>query len=81
MGQRKSGYVTNEAGNRVEGEMRPGFADHAQFYIDVEGHTESPAMRHAMEELRFYCEEGEVKILGCYPANRTQIGKTRLLQA
>ena len=27
MGQRKSGYVTNEAGNRVEGEMRPGFAD------------------------------------------------------
>ena len=53
--------------------MRPGFADHAQFYVDVEGHEESPAMRHAMEELRFYCEEGEVRILGCYPANRAKI--------
>ena len=38
------------------------FSDHAQFYLDVEGHIESLAMRHAMEELRFYCEEGEVRI-------------------
>ena len=71
------GFATNGVNiTKLESYMRPGFADHAQFYVDVEGHTESPAMRHAMEELRFYCEEGEVKILGCYPANRTQIGKT-----
>jgi len=76
------GFATNGVNiTKLESYMRPGFADHAQFYVDVEGHTESPAMRHAMEELRFYCEEEEVKILGCYPANRTQIGKTRLLQA
>lgn len=76
------GFATNGVNiTKLESYMRPGFADHAQFYVDVEGHTESPAMRHAMEELRFYCEEGEVKILGCYPANRTQIGKTGLLQA
>jgi prephenate dehydratase len=70
------GFATNGVNiTKLESYMRPGFADHAQFYVDVEGHTESPTMRHAMEELRFYCEEGEVRILGCYPANRTQIGK------
>ena len=71
------GFATNGVNiTKLESYMRPGFADHAQFYVDVEGHTESPAMRHAMEELRFYCEEGEVKILGSYPANRTQIGRS-----
>ncbi len=71
------GFATNGVNiTKLESYMRPGFSDHAQFYVDVEDHTESPAMRHAMEELRFYCEEGEVKILGSYPANRTQIGKS-----
>tara|TARA_B100001057_G_C22677451_1_gene882406 strand:+ start:188 stop:988 length:801 start_codon:yes stop_codon:yes gene_type:complete len=71
------GFATNGVNiTKLESYMRPGFSDHAQFYVDVEGHTESPAMRHAMEELRFYCEEGEVKILGSYPANRTKIGKS-----
>ncbi len=65
------GFATNGVNiTKLESYMRPGFVDHAQFYVDVEGHTESPAMTQAMEELRFYCEEGEVRILGCYPANR-----------
>ena len=39
----------------------------AQFYIDVEDHPESAAMKHALEELRFFSRE--VRILGCYPAS------------
>jgi len=67
------GFATNGVNiTKLESYMRPGFADHAQFYVDVEGHIDSPSMKHAMEELRFYCEEGEVNILGCYPSNRPE---------
>ena len=40
----------------------------AQFYMDAEGHPESAAMRHALEELSFFAEE--VKILGVYRAHQ-----------
>ncbi|NBD73617.1 prephenate dehydratase [Patescibacteria group bacterium] len=39
----------------------------AQFYIDVEGHPDTPAMQHALEELNFF--SSEVRIMGVYPAS------------
>ena len=39
----------------------------AQFILDVEGHPDTPAMQHALEELRFF--SSEVKMLGTYPAS------------
>jgi len=39
----------------------------AQFYADVEGHPQDPGMKHALDELGFFCDE--VKILGTYPAH------------
>ena len=39
----------------------------AQFYADIEGHTESRAVQLAFEELSFFSRE--VRILGVYPAS------------
>jgi prephenate dehydratase len=39
----------------------------AQFYADVDGHPNDPALKLALEDLRFYSKE--VKILGTYPAH------------
>ena len=39
----------------------------AQFYADIEGHTEEKSVQFALEELSFFSRE--VKILGVYPAN------------
>lgn len=39
----------------------------AQFFCDVEGHPESPALSLALEELEFFARE--VRILGTYPAH------------
>lgn len=63
------GFATNGVNlTKLESYMRPGASGSAQFYVDVEGHIDSPAMQLAMEELRFYCEDGAVSILGTYPA-------------
>ena len=39
----------------------------ARFYCDVEGHPDSPELKNAMEELRFFAKN--VRFLGCYPAH------------
>lgn len=39
----------------------------AQFYIEVEGHPETDAMRHAMRELTFFADD--VRVLGVFPAD------------
>ena len=54
---------------KLESYIRPGSAERAQFYVDVEGHIEAPEMKLAMEELRFYCQDGKVTVLGTYPAS------------
>jgi prephenate dehydratase len=65
------GFATNGVNiTKLESYMMPGLSNDVQFYADVEGHINSPAMIHAMEELQFYCEAGAITILGCYPANR-----------
>ncbi|MDB4852140.1 prephenate dehydratase [Alphaproteobacteria bacterium] len=61
------GFATNGINlTKLESYLRPGVRERAQFYMDVEGHIDEPAMRLAMEELRFYCIKDEVKVLGSY---------------
>ena len=62
------GFATNGINlTKLESYMRPWTSERVQFYMDVEGHIEEPAMMHAMEELRFYCMKDEVRVLGTYP--------------
>ena len=64
------GFATNGINlTKLESYIRPGSHHNAQFYVDVEGHIDSPDMQLAMDELRFYCQGGEVTILGTYPAS------------
>ena len=44
----------------------------AQFYADIEGHTEDRGVQFALEELSFFSRE--VKILGVYPADTYRQG-------
>lgn len=69
------GFATNGINlTKLESYLRPGSAEQAQFYVDVEGHIDAPDMRLAMEELRFYCQDGAVTILGTYPASPVRAG-------
>ena len=64
------GFATNGINlTKLESYLRPGVSERAQFYMDVEGHIDEPAMWLAMEELRFYCMKDEVKVLGSYAAS------------
>ena len=64
------GFATNGINlTKLESYIRPGSHHNAQFYVDVEGHIGSPDMQLAMDELRFYCQDGEVTILGTYPVS------------
>jgi len=64
------GFATNGINlTKLESYLRPGVNECAQFYMDVEGHIDEPAMVHAMEELQFYCMKDEVRLLGTYAAS------------
>ena len=64
------GFATNGINlTKLESYLRLGVSERAQFYMDVEGHIDEPAMQLAMEELRFYCMKDEVKVLGSYAAS------------
>ena len=64
------GFATNGINlTKLESYLRPGVSERAQFYMDVEGHIDEPAMVHAMEELQFYCLKDEVRLLGTYAAS------------
>jgi prephenate dehydratase len=64
------GFATNGINlTKLESYIRPGVAESAQFYMDVQAHIDDPAMRLAMEELQFYCTHDEVHVLGTYPAS------------
>lgn len=67
------GFATNGISMaKLESYVGAGFAV-AQFYAEVEGHPESPALQLALEELGFYAEE--IKILGTYPAHPLRHGR------
>ncbi len=39
--------------------------EQAQFYADIEGHPDDPAVERALGELNFFCKT--MKLLGTYP--------------
>jgi prephenate dehydratase len=61
------GFATNGINiTKLESYMVDNRFTAAQFHMDVEGHPEDLAMRHAFEELNFFANE--IKVLGVYPA-------------
>ncbi len=64
------GFATNGINlTKLESYMKGGSMQAAQFYIDCEGHIDHPDMVNALDELRFFCKDGGVNILGTYPAS------------
>jgi len=62
------GFATNGVNmTRLESYMVEGSFAATQFMLDVEGHPDEPALKHAMAELSFFSEESAV--LGVYPAS------------
>ena len=63
-----AGFATNSINiTKLESYMVDGGFTAARFHADVEGHPDSPSMRNALEELRFFARD--VTILGTYPAH------------
>ena len=63
------GFATNGVNmTKIESYMLGGKLSAVQFYVDCEAHRDDPAMKHALEELAFYCEGDGLQILGSYPA-------------
>ena len=66
------GFASNGLNlTKLESYMVGGTFQAAQFYCDVEGHPDSEAMRHALEELRFFSDE--LRHLGSYPADPVRL--------
>ena len=66
------GFATNSINlTKLESYMLNGSMKAARFYVDCEGHIDSPAMKQALEELQFFTVPmAGLKSLGSYPANR-----------
>ncbi len=61
------GFATNGVNmTKLESYLQGDFVA-AQFYADVEGHPDDPALKNAFEELSFFTHE--INILGTYPAH------------
>tara|TARA_B100001996_G_scaffold379202_1_gene364582 strand:- start:216 stop:1079 length:864 start_codon:yes stop_codon:yes gene_type:complete len=64
------GFATNGINlTKLESYMINGSMTATQFYVDIEGHPETSAMKFALKELEFYCGKDMVKILGTYKAS------------
>ncbi|MEQ8394359.1 prephenate dehydratase [Thalassobaculum sp.] len=69
------GFATNGINlTKLESYIIDGSFSAAQFYIDAEGHVDETGMQHALDELRFFCPDGAVRILGTYPASPFRLG-------
>jgi prephenate dehydratase len=63
------GFATNGINLlKIESYLVGGKFQSARFYIEAEGHTNTTAFQHALDELKFYASE--VRILGCYPIHK-----------
>ena len=61
------GFATNGINiSKLESYLLDGRFVSAQFYVEAECHPESQAFKNAFEELRFYSEDGAIKVLGTY---------------
>ncbi len=68
------GFATNGVNmTKLESYMIGGRFTAVQFYADIEGHPNDPAVKLALEDLRFYSQD--VMILGTYPAHPFRLGK------
>ena len=68
------GFATNGINlTKLESYMKGGSMTAVQFYVDIEGHPDSQSMKFALEELKFFCGERNVKIIGTYPASNERI--------
>ncbi|WP_349369013.1 prephenate dehydratase [Salinarimonas sp.] len=62
------GFATNGVNmTKLESYMIEGQFTATQFYAEVEGHPEEPALKRALEELAFFSRQ--LSILGTYPAH------------
>ena len=62
------GFATNGVNmTKLESYLAGERFEAAQFYADVEGHPDQPALQRALEELRFFSTS--LKVLGVYPSN------------
>ena len=68
------GFASNGLNlTKLESYMVGGSFTAAQFYADVEGHIDSPAMKNALEELAFFSEN--ITHLGTYPMDDIRLAK------
>ncbi len=62
------GFATNGVNmTKLESYMLGGTFHATQFYADIEGHPDDPAVRRALEELDYFTSE--ITMLGVYPAD------------
>ena len=62
------GFATNGVNmTKLESYMLGGTFFATQFYADIEGHPEDPAVQRALEELDYFTSE--ITMLGVYPAD------------
>jgi prephenate dehydratase len=71
------GFATNGVNMlKLESYMVDGQFTATQFYADIEGHPEDPAVARAMDELGYFTSE--LQILGPHPFRRSQAGAAGL---
>jgi len=64
------GFATNGVNIvKLESYLSGAHFEQAQFYAEVEGHPEQRGLQLALEELAFFSEPGELKMLGSFPAH------------
>lgn len=64
------GFATNGVNIvKLESYLSGAHFEQAQFYAEVEGHPEQRGLRLALEELDFFSEKGELKMLGSFPTH------------
>ena len=65
------GFATNGVNIvKLESYLSGAHFEQAQFYAEVEGHPEQRSLQLALEELAFFSEKDEIKMLGTFPLNR-----------
>jgi len=68
------GFASNGLNlTKLESYMVGGSFKAAQFYADVEGHIDSPAMKNALEELAFFSDN--ITHLGTYPMDEIRLSQ------
>jgi prephenate dehydratase len=68
------GFATNGVNlTKLESYMLDGRFTAVQFLCDADGHPESPPLRRAFEELRYFSKQ--FRLLGAYPAHPYRLGQ------